>query len=140
MVAQLDDLCYCCLDFPGVHLYFTPQIQQRNIAKQCTRGKGRIGENFPAKLYSYTAAGQVGEDFGKIYVGRKVFRVGRIRYSRPAARFLQTMLHLSSRALFSGVDIKTLVELYKSFDHCTPGKLLQSIWGQQTHQTNFFCK
>ena len=70
-------------------------------------GKGRIGEDFPAKLYSYTAAGQVEEDFGKIYVGRKVFRGGRIRYSWPAARFLQTMFHLSPRALFSGVDIKT---------------------------------
>ena len=120
-------------------IFHTPDTAEK-YSKQCTRVKGRIGENFPAKLYSYTAAGQVGEDFGKIYVGRKVFRVGRIRYSRPAARFLQTMLHLSSRALFSGVDIKTLVELYKSFDHCTPGKLLQLIWGQQTHQTNFFCK
>ena len=115
LVAQLDDLCYFCLDFPGVHLYFTPQIQQRNIAEQCTMGKGRIGEDFPAKLYSYTAAGQVGEDFGKIYVGRKVFRVGRIRYSRPAARFLQTMLHLSPRALFSGVDIKTwIIQKFRS--------------------------
>ena len=112
------------------HPRYSREIYQSNVLG------GRLGLekifDFPAKLYSYTGAGQVREDFGKIYVWRKVFRVGRIRYSTPAARFLQTMPHLSSRAQCFGMDIKTLVELYKSFNHCTPGTPLQLVWGQQT--------
>ena len=42
------------------------------------RKKGR-----EAKLYSYTGFGQVWQDFGKIYVWRKVFRVGSVILPRP---------------------------------------------------------
>ena len=28
-IPQLDDCCYCCLDFGGDHLYFTSQITEK---------------------------------------------------------------------------------------------------------------